>query len=138
MRTGSDVHVKLKGAWREDFLGWAVGASLPGLSIDVEHAARKIVRALRRGDAEIIIGWPARVATRVHGLAPGLVIRAFEAVARVLPRADDADPSTSRGMELQRRPHARILDRLRSWNLDAGRRFNAHAAERPRVGSDGI
>jgi NAD(P)-dependent dehydrogenase (short-subunit alcohol dehydrogenase family) len=135
MRTGSDVQVLLKGGWRRDFLAWAIGANVPGISIDVERAARRIVQATKRGEPEVILTFPAEVVTRLHALAPGLSLRIFSLAARFLPRSDSNDPARIRAMELQRAPHPRLLDVLRAWSRSAGRRFNQYgeAGEHGRV-----
>jgi NAD(P)-dependent dehydrogenase (short-subunit alcohol dehydrogenase family) len=127
MRTGSDVQVILKGAWQRDFLAWAFGANVPGLSIDAERAASRIVRATKRGEPEVILTAPAELVTRLHALAPGITLRAFALAARFLPRSQSTERGRTRAMELQRAPHPRIFDVLRSWSRDAGRRFNQYA-----------
>ena len=50
--------------------GWAV-LRTPGISIDVARAARQVIRACRRGDAELVLPASARLLVRFHALAPG-------------------------------------------------------------------
>jgi short-subunit dehydrogenase len=71
MRTGSPRHAQFKGQHRAEHASFALGNSLPGLSISPERAARQIITAFKRGDAEVTLTLPARVATRFHGLFPG-------------------------------------------------------------------
>ncbi|AMV40415.1 SDR family NAD(P)-dependent oxidoreductase [Planctomyces sp. SH-PL62] len=72
MRTGSIHKATFKGQNHKEFAWFAIGDSLPGLSISAEAAARKIVDAARHGDAEAILSLPAKLMATAHGLAPGL------------------------------------------------------------------
>lgn len=72
MRTGSYNAAEFKGNREKEAAWFSLGASLPGMSIDANRAARQIVSAVKRGDAEKILSVPANVLARVHALAPGL------------------------------------------------------------------
>ena len=103
MRTGSPVQARFKGRHEREYEWFAILGGLPGSSMKVERAARQIVEACRRGDAEVILSLPARAAVIAHGIAPGLVSSALDWMARVLPAAagpegDEAAPGwQSRG-----------------------------------------
>ncbi len=85
MRTGSITNVLVKGNKQAE-IGWfAVLGSLPLLSMDANRAARLIVRALRRGTAEAVIGLPAKLAVRGNALFPNLTAGAVGLVGRLLP-----------------------------------------------------
>jgi NAD(P)-dependent dehydrogenase (short-subunit alcohol dehydrogenase family) len=95
MRTGSYLNALFKGRREREFTWFALGATLPGASMDAERAARQIVAAIRRGDAERILSLPAQVLARVHGLAPATTIEALGAVRRLLlprPTGGEARP----------------------------------------------
>ena len=85
MRTGSHLNAEFKGQNTREFLWFSLGASLPFTSISAEAAARQIVAAVARGDAEVILSWQAQLAARVHGLFPGLTSDVLGLVNRVLP-----------------------------------------------------
>jgi NAD(P)-dependent dehydrogenase (short-subunit alcohol dehydrogenase family) len=85
MRTGSPVNAWFKGQHRAEYAWFTLGDSLPVASISAERAARQIVSACRRGDAELIISLPARLAVVFHGIAPGLTLELLSAVDRLLP-----------------------------------------------------
>lgn len=89
MRTGSHLNALAKGQHGKEFAWFGLAASLPITSTTAEHAARRIVAAARRGDAEVILTWQAQLAVRAHGLAPGLTTRAAGLFARLLPRAPE-------------------------------------------------
>jgi NAD(P)-dependent dehydrogenase (short-subunit alcohol dehydrogenase family) len=85
MRTGSPFNAWFKGRHRAEFAWFAIADSLPLLSIDGRRAAAQIVDAMRQGDAELVVSWPARLAVAVEALAPNLVARTMTLVNRVLP-----------------------------------------------------
>ncbi|MDG3006066.1 SDR family NAD(P)-dependent oxidoreductase [Paludisphaera mucosa] len=72
MRTGSIHKATFKGQHQKEFAWFAIGDSIPGLSMSAESAARKIVDAARHGDAEAILSLPAHLMAKAHGLFPGL------------------------------------------------------------------
>jgi short-subunit dehydrogenase len=87
MRTGSARAALLKGdAEVEDRL-FRASSVMPGFSISGRRAARRIVRAIERGEAHVVVGTPAKVIALAHGLMPGLFARTMRALARVLPAA---------------------------------------------------
>ena len=128
MRTGSHLQAEFKAGDAREFAGFAPLASWPGISMDAERAARQIVRALKRGDAEHTLSLPATLLARAHGLFPGLVTDAMAVANRVLPDADAegmaATPVNEPGMAIQERLDSRLLERATAWGLDAARRFN--------------
>jgi NAD(P)-dependent dehydrogenase (short-subunit alcohol dehydrogenase family) len=98
MRTGSPFNAWFKGRHREEFTWFALAGSAPGLSIDGRRAAAALIDACRYGDAERIIGWPARIAILANAALPGTVSRAMAlANALVLPRASAGAGTTAHG-----------------------------------------
>jgi NAD(P)-dependent dehydrogenase (short-subunit alcohol dehydrogenase family) len=85
MRTGSPRNASFKGRHRAEYAWFSIADSLPGVSMDVDRAARQIVRACRDGVAEVVLSPPAKLAATLHGLAPGLVAQALGLVNRLLP-----------------------------------------------------
>ena len=85
MRTGSPFNAWFKGRHRAEFAWFAIADSLPLLSIDGRRAASQIVNAMRHGDAELVVSWPAKLAVAVEALAPNTLARAMTLVNRVLP-----------------------------------------------------
>jgi hypothetical protein len=67
MRTGSHLQARFTGQAGKEFTRFALGASLPLLSMGTERAARQIIEAVSARRAEIILtrpaslspGWPA-------------------------------------------------------------------------------
>ena len=99
MRTGSPRNADFKGQHRAEYAWFSISDALPGASMSGERAARQILAACRRGDAEVILSLPAAVAARVHGLAPGLVSRLMGITNRLLPRAGGSDTRSWKGRD---------------------------------------
>jgi NAD(P)-dependent dehydrogenase (short-subunit alcohol dehydrogenase family) len=104
MRTGSYLNAWFKGDAGAEARWFGLGATLPGVSMSAERAARQIVRATRRGDTERVLSVPAAALSRVHGLLPALTIEALTLANRlILPRAAAAAGVPVRGAEVE--PH---------------------------------
>jgi NAD(P)-dependent dehydrogenase (short-subunit alcohol dehydrogenase family) len=87
MRTGSDVQAQFSGRASREYTWFALGAATPGLSMDGQRAARRIVRAVARRRTQLVLTLPAKVAVLAHGLAPGTTQGVLALVNRVLPAA---------------------------------------------------
>jgi hypothetical protein len=71
MRTGSPRHASFKGRHRAEYAWFSITDALPLLSQSAERAARQIIAACKRGDAEVVLSPPAKLAVLVHGILPG-------------------------------------------------------------------
>jgi NAD(P)-dependent dehydrogenase (short-subunit alcohol dehydrogenase family) len=87
MRTGSPRHAFFKGRQRAEYAWFSISDSLPGLSMDVERAAREIVEALSAGAPGRVLSLPAKVGALAHGLFPGFTAELLGIVNRCLPSA---------------------------------------------------
>jgi NAD(P)-dependent dehydrogenase (short-subunit alcohol dehydrogenase family) len=87
MRTGSHINAIFKGRNRLEYALFSLMDALPLTSINVERAARQIVSACRRGDAELVITIQAQTAAKVNALFPELVAEITGMVNRLLPSA---------------------------------------------------
>ena len=90
IRTGSPRHASFKGNHQAEYAWFSIGDSLSATSTSAERAAEQIIRGFARGDAEVIISLQARLASLLHGIAPGLVQEILSVVARVLPAATES------------------------------------------------
>jgi NAD(P)-dependent dehydrogenase (short-subunit alcohol dehydrogenase family) len=97
MRTGSARNAFFKGKHRAEYAWFAIGDSSWLTSMRAERAAHRIIEAVRRGDAEVILSVQAQLAARLYGLAPGLAQCALAMVDRLLPRADGIGASRAPG-----------------------------------------
>lgn len=87
MRTGSDRYAMVKGQVKKERRWFRALAQLPGLSMNARRAARQVVEAARRREAERVLGMPARLLRLAVSLAPGLGARLLGLVDRLLPSA---------------------------------------------------
>jgi short-subunit dehydrogenase len=85
MRTGSPVNAFFKGEHHAEYTWFSISDSLPLLTISAKRAAQQIVRAVRTGQAEITLGFPAKLLATLHGLFPGLVAKSLAIANRLLP-----------------------------------------------------
>jgi NAD(P)-dependent dehydrogenase (short-subunit alcohol dehydrogenase family) len=140
MRTGSYLHAMFKGQQEREFTWFALGASLPLVSMSAERAVRQIVRATQRGEAECILSLPAQLLERFHGLCPGATASMLGVVNRVLPEADGARAPAAPGMEVQQRLRSPLFDTLTGLGQAAAHHFHQYsqaAAERQRLSPPG-
>ncbi|HEX8702287.1 MAG TPA: SDR family oxidoreductase [Myxococcaceae bacterium] len=91
MRTGSPQNATFKGDHEKEYAWFFLSDSMPGLSLNAERAARKIIEACRRGDAEALVGLPAKIAAVARTLAPNLTAAMLAQVNRWLPQDSSQD-----------------------------------------------
>ena len=130
MRTGSPRNAIFRGQHRAEYAWFSISDSLPGLSISVEGAARRIVEALRRGDAEVLFPAVAKVATVANAVAPGVTANVLGLVDRLLPGAGTADRSRHTGAESQSWISPSWLTQLGDR---AARKYNQLSAHPPKA-----
>ena len=87
MRTGSPRNAIFKGRHRAEYAWFSISDSLPVTSMMAERAARQIVAACRRGEAEVILSTQAVVAIRFRQLFPELFADMSGLVNMLLPGA---------------------------------------------------
>lgn len=97
MRTGSPRQALFKGDHEKEYAWFKIADSLPLLSVSSARAAERIVRAIERGEAYVLIGLPAKLAALAAGIAPAVVSQLMAATNALLP--DDPDPDSRRGFE---------------------------------------
>jgi len=95
MRTGSPRNALFKGDNEAEYAWFSISDALPVLSMSAERAARQIVNACIRGDAEVVLSLPAKLAVKFHGLFPGTTSDLLGLVNQLLPASkDQKDPKT--------------------------------------------
>lgn len=98
MRTGSHINADFKGRHEEEYAWFATGNAVPGFSMSAECAAAKILAACAAGDAEAVLGLPAKVATAAQAVCPNLVADVLELTnAHVLPEPGGVGTATVKG-----------------------------------------
>lgn len=121
MRTGSYLNAHFKGDHKGEYSWFALAGTNPLISIAAERAARRIVDATRRNQAELVLGWQARSLLHAHNLSPGLAAEALSLVNLLLPRAKKGSTLKQRGRESES-PITRSA--LTALGRRAARRYN--------------
>jgi NAD(P)-dependent dehydrogenase (short-subunit alcohol dehydrogenase family) len=98
-RTGSHRNAMFKGQHRKEYAIFTLFGAIPGNSVNSEAAARKIVDACRVGDAQVVLGMPAKVGALIHGVLPGLTADLWSIVNRLLPGEGGIGTATAAGKE---------------------------------------
>lgn len=121
MRTGSPRNAIFRGQHRSEYAWFSISDALPGLSISAESAARRIVDACRRGDAEVLFPFTTRMAAVANAVAPGITANLLGVVDRLLPGPGGHPRERRRGAESQSWLSPSWLTRLGDR---AARKFN--------------
>lgn len=121
MRTGSTEMALFKGQHRLEYLWFSLADSMPGLSISAGNAVHQILEACRRGDAELTLTLTAKIATLVHGLAPGLTTDLMAVINQLLPGPGGIGSKRARGKESHSTLSPSVLTTL---NIQAAARNN--------------
>jgi short-subunit dehydrogenase len=85
MRTGSPRNALFKGNNEAEYAWFSISDALPGLSMNANRAARQVVDACARGDSEVILTLPAKIATLIHGVFPEVTVDVLGVVNHFLP-----------------------------------------------------
>ncbi|HEX8558577.1 MAG TPA: SDR family NAD(P)-dependent oxidoreductase [Pyrinomonadaceae bacterium] len=121
MRTGSPRNATFKGRHRAEYAWFAISDSLPVTSINAERAAAQIVRACRRGEAELVITTQAKAAAKFRALFPEATADLLAVVNRLLPGPGGIGRARARGRDSESALAPSVLTALTEW---AARRNN--------------
>lgn len=122
MRTGSFVNALFKGRREEEMAWFTVGATLPGLSMSAERAARRILLACELGEPYVTVGIQAKALRLVHAVLPGVTSRTLSLVARLLPGPGGTGPQDAAEPGWQHRPPVARQGPLARLGNEAARR----------------
>ena len=99
MRTGSPRNATFKGRHRAEYAWFSISDALPVTSMQAERAARQIIEATKRGDAEVILSTQAVVAIKFHQLFPELSADLRALVSQLLPAPGGIGPRRAKGKD---------------------------------------
>ncbi len=120
MRTGSPPNALFKGKARLEYTWFALGDATPLTATSAERAARRIVEAARRGEAELTLTWQAKALRLAAGVLPGAVADVLSAVDRLLPEPGGIGSAQVRGRDvanpLTRSPLVGLMQRAARHN----------------------
>lgn len=99
MRTGSPRNAEFKGQHRFEYAWFSISDALPLLTVSAENAARQVVRACKRGEAELVISIPAKIAVLFESLFPEAMYRILGMVNQLLPEPGGIGTQKAKGKE---------------------------------------
>jgi NAD(P)-dependent dehydrogenase (short-subunit alcohol dehydrogenase family) len=99
MRTGSPRNADFKGRHRAEYAWFSISDALPFTSIKAERAARQIIDACKRGQAELVISVQAKAAATFDFLLPELSADLLAGVNRLLPKSGGLEDGQAKGSE---------------------------------------
>lgn len=123
MRTGSHERAHFTGQAAKEFAWFGPAASIPGLTMSADRAARKIVDAVLAGDTRCELTPLTMVATRFRGLLPGVTTKMMGLTSRLLPSASGPG-ETIEGRDAQRRLDSSVVHALTTLGRRAAERNN--------------
>ncbi len=104
MRTGSEVHAKFKGDHAAEYRWFTLANKLPFASISVERAARKILKACRRGKPNLVMPVTAHFIIAANAMFPNLMARLMQIFNRSLPaQVSESGNEAQSGAEIRPR-----------------------------------
>lgn len=110
MRTGSYLHADFGGEQEAEYRWFALNASAPyPITIGADRAARIIVGAAKRGQAECTYPISAVIAARVSGLLPGTTSNVLALVERFMPKPPRQPAGTRPGGAVEAGMEAPVL-----------------------------
>ena len=99
MRTGSPRNADFKGQHQLEYAWFSISDALPLLTVSAENAARQVVQACKRGQAELVISIPAKLAVTFDALFPELSSQMLAIVNQLLPEAGGVGTQRMKGRE---------------------------------------
>lgn len=125
LRTGGARHARFKGHPLAEYRWFRAWGAFPGLSMEPNRAARKIVSASQRGQAELVLSPQTKAAVRLKALFPRFSQETLQLVGASLPDGYGATAEEVEGMDLEPPRGGSLVDRLqRFWAL----RLNEYAS----------
>ena len=99
MRTGSPRNADFKGKHQYEYAWFSISDALPLLTVSAENAARQIVGACKRGQAELVISVPAKIAVLFDSLFPEAMSQMLALANGLLPKAGGAGTERVKGRD---------------------------------------
>ena len=99
MRTGSPRNADFKGKHQFEYAWFSISDALPLLTVSAENAARQVVHACKRGQAELVISVPAKIAVLFDSLFPEAMSQMLALTNRLLPEAGGVGTGRMKGRD---------------------------------------
>jgi NAD(P)-dependent dehydrogenase (short-subunit alcohol dehydrogenase family) len=115
MRTGSPRNASFKGQHRAEYAWFSISDALPVTSIKAERAARQIVEACKRGQAELVITTQAVLAVKFRALFPEATADILALANRLLPGPGGIGRKRAKGKDSESAASPSLLTVLSDW-----------------------
>ena len=99
MRTGSPRNADFKGKHQFEYAWFSISDAMPLLTVSAENAARQVVSACKRGQAELVISVPAKIAVLFDALFPEAMSQMLSLANGLLPKAGGAGTERMKGRD---------------------------------------
>jgi NAD(P)-dependent dehydrogenase (short-subunit alcohol dehydrogenase family) len=136
LRTGAYVNAPVKGQHAKEYAGFALGITLPFVSMSSARAARAVLDAAAHGDAERTLSVATRLATIAYAVAPGLMARVLDLQTRLLPSPTGGPTVAKRGadvaVEASGSPAVALVDALGRASAEAHHAYPGPVHVEPR------
>lgn len=99
MRTGSPRNADFKGKHQFEYAWFSISDSLPLLTVSAENAARQVVDACKRGQAELVISVPAKIAVLFDSIFPEAMSQMLAVTNRLLPEPGGVGTERMKGRD---------------------------------------
>jgi len=99
MRTGSPRNADFKGQHQFEYAWFSISDALPLLTVSAENAARQVVQACKRGQAELVISVPAKIAVKFDALFPEAMSQILALANRMLPEPGGVGTKRMKGRD---------------------------------------
>ncbi len=99
MRTGSPRNADFKGKHQFEYAWFSISDAMPLLTVSAENAARQIVSACKRGQAELVISVPAKIAVLFDALFPEAMSQMLALANGLLPKAGGVGTERMKGRD---------------------------------------
>jgi NAD(P)-dependent dehydrogenase (short-subunit alcohol dehydrogenase family) len=99
MRTGSPRNADFKGKHQYEYAWFSISDAMPLLTVSAENAARQVVSACKRGQAELVISVPAKIAVLFDSLFPEAMSQMLALANGLLPKAGGAGTERMKGRD---------------------------------------
>jgi short-subunit dehydrogenase len=93
IRTGSARRAFVKGRHGAEYAWFSLSAASPMITMSADRASTKIIDAIQRGKAEVILGLPAKAAAAFHALSTPTTADFLALVDQYLLPEPSVDPS---------------------------------------------
>ncbi len=100
MRTGSHIQAEFRGQHNREYRWFGLAASLPLLTMNPDHAARRIVRAVRQERTRLTLPLSASILAQLNAFAPELLAAALKLANTVLPEAPEGASGKVKGRDI--------------------------------------